>query len=719
MTKHIGRIGKMAGVAAVTLGLGLALGALAPAPAFAEGRWMSGEYHTHTCQSPDATSSYMGLQNNLAVAFRDQPVMDALQSSEPNTLVSAIRDNDPYDFLLFAEHMRHCSAVTTHGNGDNYTTPYYQAVQAQQEAMRPLMDTRYQGKIAFSGCEWDAPGMDHVTVGLLAPGSNEVPYEGWHEFEWKYGPYATDDPTSMYPNGGAEEQAKWGDRMGDNNIQHTYDAVKWISDNYSDSYVMLNHISARWVLAPKSYVLQNIRVMHDIAPRNVFGFEALPGDEMSGSRRGEIPYSYYGADPAVAKTGGLWDSLLAEGRRIYAFTNADYHFKVSSDGRYSSGYWPSEYARNRTYVEDKAQDGYDVHDVVDGMRSGNSYCAFGNIIDYLDFSAQSAGKSATMGQDLNTTKGDPVSISIRVRVPEVNNYETIRGTDTGMAPTNKPNLDHIDLIRGSVTGKLDPAQYSNSDNTDAKIIKTFSKEDLGEPDEQGFYTLTFEDTPEANCYYRIRGLSGSDVDANGDPTEDAQYDHVADNDVRFDKINDQNYTRYSFYANPIFVNVMSANPELDAAVDAAEKALGQFDSVGSSAYSADSYKVYAEAAEALRALLGRTDATVDEVTRATASLEDAYAGLVVVKPGTSTSPNVTGQSKPERPQSERPQQQNRPQESERPANEAKLQQIQVEPNKSRGDELAQTGDPALFAVGLSSGAAIISGIGAYLARRRK
>ena len=35
--------------------------------------------------------------------------------------------------------------------------------------------------------------------------------------------------------------------------------------------------------------------------------------------------TYGGADIMTAKVGGLWDSLLGEGRRFWAFVNSDFH----------------------------------------------------------------------------------------------------------------------------------------------------------------------------------------------------------------------------------------------------------------------------------------------------------------------------------------------------------------------------------------------------------
>lgn len=623
--------GAVAAVAA-----GLMLGSVA-VPAFAQGKWMSGEYHTHTGMSKDATEGYMGLQNSLAAAFRNQAVLAALQASSPNGHVDAIKYGQPYDYLFFADHLRRSSTDMTKGGGD-YSTPFYKAVQEQQKSLAEALTTTYQGKIVYSGFEWDMPGLDHASVGLIQSDSDEVPYEGIHEFEWKYA-HATDgdDATWAFNNNGAAEQATWGDRLGDSDVQHAYEGAAWIAEHYPDSYLLPNHPSRHGYSGSGAVTIENLRRLNDVAPNNVFGFEGMPGNQMSGSKRGELPESFAGADKDIAQTGGVWDAMLSEGRHFWNFANADFHFKVSSNGQYSSGYWPSEYARNYTYVNDAEGDGYDVHDVVDGLRSGNSFSTYGDIIDALDFTAVSNGKTATMGGTLEATASDPVTITVRFRVPVKNNYQKIGTTDTGIAASGTPQVDHIDLIRGSVTGKVDESAYGSTANTDAKIVKTFSKEELGQPDQDGYYTVTFTDTADHAVYYRLRGVSTNAVDENGDPVADAQFDDVSDPSTRMDDINDQNYAHYSFYANPIFVNASASDTLYEQVKANLQQAVDAFDAADAKAYSAASFAAWKQAVDEARALLaqGAPDrdaltAALDKVTTAQKALAPAESG----KPGT-------------------------------------------------------------------------------------
>lgn len=701
---------------------GLLLGT-AGVPAFAQGMWMSGEYHTHTGMSKDATEQYMGLQNSLAAAFRNQDVLNSLQQQNPNTHVDAIRYGKPYDYLFFADHLRRSSMDMTKGGGD-YNAPFYKAVQEQQKSLAEATATTYKGKITYSGFEWDMPGLDHASVGLIQKDSNAVPFEGIHEFEWKYA-HATDgdDATYVFDNNGAAEQAKWGDRLGDSNVEHAYEGAAWIAKNYPDSYLLPNHPSRHGYSGNGAVTIENLRKLNDVAPNNVFGFEGMPGNQLSGSKRGELPESFAGADKDIAQTGGVWDAMLSEGRHFWNFANADFHFKVSSNGLYSSGYWPSEYSRNYTYVNDAKGDGYDVHDVVAGLRSGNSFSTYGDIIDALDFTAESNGKSATMGETLKATKSDPVTVTIRFRVPAKNNYKKIGSTNTGIAASDTPHVDHVDLIRGSVTGKVAESQYGSTANTDAKIVKTFSGEELGKPDAEGYYTVSFTDTADHAVYYRLRGVSTSAVDANGDPVADKQYDGVDDSATRIDDNNDQNYTVYSFYANPIFVDAADAATSYQQVKDDAAAAVAAFDGVDASKWSADSYAAYQAAARELSALLATANPGRDALVAATAKVSAAKEALAPALPGGdggqggnggatvpggsgSTSGNGQGSTSDD---------------GKKPAGNTSSQK-KASAKGSGAKKLPSTGDEtarAVMTVAIAGGALIAAGAGAQALRRKE
>ncbi|GFZ87299.1 hypothetical protein GCM10008018_36910 [Paenibacillus marchantiophytorum] len=519
------------------------------------GRWMSGEYHTHTVQSADASESFMKLENVLDAAFREDLDKKSAES------VTSLTYGNPFDYIALADHLRDSPRDP---DGNNKATARWEAIKDQQDKLKALQAAgKYKGKLIFSGFEWDMMGLDHGSVGIIDSNSNEVPVDAIHQFEWLY---SYDTTPGMFH---ANEATLWGARPTKNELKpdksKTLEAIEWLGKKYPESYVLLNHPSRHNGDSSGVVTIENIRKMNDAAPDIVFGMEGLPGNQMAaGKNRSELADIYGGADVMVGKIGGMWDALLGEGRRFWNFTNSDFHFKVSSNRNYSSGYWPSEYSRNITWVE-----GNTFKDVVEGMRSGKSFAVYGDLIDALDFKATGDGSQADMGGNLQVTEGDLTTISIRFKSPEHNNYASISPHNTSV--TNDVKVDHVDLISGEVTGKLDVGQYaSNTTNATTKVVKRFTKNDWGQPDAEGYYTISYKVPADKNRYYRLRGTNlGTDVagfTTNGEPLQDQSFDYSGSvtpeqNEERFNNINDRNYTGLWFYSNPIFVNVAALSDE--------------------------------------------------------------------------------------------------------------------------------------------------------------
>jgi hypothetical protein len=404
-------------------------------------------------------------------------------------------------------------------------------------------------------------GLDHASVGIVDSKSDAVPIDAIHQFEYLYSYDTSSDQFT------SNEAQKWGERPTKDELKpdkdKSFEAVEWLKKYYSESYVLLNHPSRHNGSNSGVVTIEDLRKLNDIAPDIVFGMEGMPGNQMAASEnRSELADIYGGADVMISQVGGVWDALLGEGRRFWNFTNSDFHFKVSSNRKYSSGYWPSEYSRNYTWVE-----GNTFKDVVDGMRSGKSFAVYGDLINALDFTASGNGKKAGMGEDLQVSAGDNTNITIRFKSPEFNNYAPISEHETTV--DNKVKVDHIDLISGEVTGRLDESEYaSNTTNDTTKIVKRFTEADWGQPDTESYYTINYTVSADTSRYYRLRGTNlGVDVDGytkNGEPLKDQSFDYegtatAEENEQRFNHINDRNYTSMWFYSNPIFVEVPGSN----------------------------------------------------------------------------------------------------------------------------------------------------------------
>lgn len=604
-----------------------------------EGRWMSGEYHTHTGQSKDATEPYMTLANVLGAAFRNPAVLEGNQDTATKT--DNIAAGDGFDYLSLADHLRKSyNGVDGQGSG-KYDTPFYIAVQTQQREIEKLKaQGLYTDKLIYSGTEWDMPGLDHATLGLLDTDSDTVPYEGIHEFEWKYASASDgDDPTSMFTgtgnnySGDFDEQAVWGDRKNQSNPSPdvAVEAVTWIQEHYPDSYILPNHPSRHNDGDDEpdygEVTLEALRRLNDAAPDVVFGMEGMPGNQMDPSC--ELPASDIraGADEMISVTGGVWDAMLSEGRRFFNFSNSDFHFKISSNENYSSGYWSNEFSRNYTWVEPGEDETFTYRDVVTGMRSGNSYSVNGNLISDLTFTVSGQNDQAGMGQELSAVTDEPLTVTIKFRIPEKNNYETLYQTDTGISVSNVPSVDHVDLISGHITGKVDEADYNSTENTDAKIVRTFTKEELAQArGEDGFYTLTYTANADSDLYFRLRGVSSSEVDENGDPLTHER-EIPDEKPARFDYINDYNYSHLSFYANPIFVSV--TKPEEVPAERTLLLAVCQaYAGLDLKAYTEESAKAFTLALEKAETVLKNQESSAEEMKEAANAVILAAASLI-------------------------------------------------------------------------------------------
>ena len=378
----------------------------------------------------------------------------------------------------------------------------------------------FPGRSIIHGFEWNVPAHDHATVGIV----EDEPY-AITQFEYKFD--ATDESTA---------RPLWTKQ----NTTRTdaVDAARWLAGRYQKtSYLIVNHPSSRQLFSAR-----DLRDLNNAAPSVAFGFEGLPGRQKMLSR-GSYRYNfsptskyartYGGADYFAAKVGGVWDSLLGEGRKFFTFVNSDFHDP-------SNDFWPGEYAK--TYIWADTTKG--TEGIVAGMRSGNSYSVTGGIIDQLTFTAGTRHRSATMGQTLTARRGDDVTITVTFRVPTTRNH------------TTPPQVDHIDLIHGRTHAKFRPGTrgYRSATNSTAKVIRQTRPAvpwTGSEPDGSTYrvrYTLL---KVRSSGYIRLRGtnlgLSVPDqTDRVGNPLMDKKSGNTAE----------KAWADCWFYSNPIYIKVI-------------------------------------------------------------------------------------------------------------------------------------------------------------------
>jgi hypothetical protein len=296
-----------------------------------------------------------------------------------------------------------------------------------------------------------------------------------------------------------------GDGVGDRGHLKTVEAVKWMAANHPNgSYYIPAHLERAGPFNPtgnNGFNVEHLRNLNNAAPNVAFGFETQPGHGAS-SERGEyrplrntingVPTdsvggtTYGGTGVYGAVIGGVWDSLLGEGRNFWFFASSDWHNRGifgPDDRRSTLDFEPGEYQKNYTLVRN-GTDKLRPQTIVDGLRTGNNWVDSGQLIDRLAFVActgltpaqvqalavAAANNNATveaagcagMGQRLNVSPGSNVVVAIVARDPAGTNNSPYNFANPSLLqvginrPLNLPVLDHIDLIGGLVTGLRTP-----------------------------------------------------------------------------------------------------------------------------------------------------------------------------------------------------------------------------------------------------------------------
>lgn len=394
----------------------------------------------------------------------------------------------------------------------------------------------------------------------------------------------------------------------------TVEAMRWMANFHGNaSYYVPAHLERAGPFNPNGnngFNIEHLRNLNNAAPKIAFGFESQPGHGASDARgeyyqrRNNIGgtltdsvggTTYGGTGVYAAQVGGVWDALLGEGRNWWFFASSDWHNRGSfgpDDRRSTQDFYPGEYQRTYVMVRNGA-DKLRPQTIVDGLRTGNAWAASGQLIDRLAFvactsypgvgarsnaavealavAAATNGTDidktgcATMGEKLVARPGAEIVVAVVLRDPAGANFSPYVFANPSLAqigvnqPLNKPVLDHVDVIRGLVTGYKQPgaADYAGewprnatwlkadgttadlsvvpaaAKNTSATVLKTFSGNG-GTPwtqvqsgvDNSAFLKMSFRiPAVQASQYLRLRGSNlpaavPFETDASGNPLAD-------------------------------------------------------------------------------------------------------------------------------------------------------------------------------------------------------
>ncbi|MEV4314694.1 histidinol-phosphatase [Actinocrispum sp. NPDC049592] len=468
-------------------------------------RWLAGDHHTHTQYSYDAMYT---VDNVVSGALR----------------------ND-VSWLV----------ITDHG----YPAHEKSSVEPTNADVRAAR-RRHPGVLLWQGIEWNVPGAEHATV-FFAPGADEAAL--LREFERSHDSRLQNDGSSS-PENEARAVA----------------AVNWLKANTRDPIVVVNHPSRNGRVAP-----HELRALRDTGI--VIGMEGAPGAQAdgfpkpngNGGARGgyannpgadswqgypvEAYRTYGGFDWMTAALGGVWDSLLAEGKGFWITSNSDSHYNRGDhlvrpavpDGLYDqtgkypdplhvdthqilapyADFYPGEFSRTVAGTSHRSFAG-----VTDALRSGRLWITHGGLVRNLEFSAYANGSTAVMGGRLRVRKGSNVTV---VMVAEL----ACRPNGSGRIPR----LSRLDLIQGPVTG---PAAPDTMRAEGVTVAESF--EPRWWPGNTVLFTHTFRNV-RAPFYTRLRGTDGNRHTPGG-------IEPVADVVGQSDPFQD-----LWCYTNPIFVDV--------------------------------------------------------------------------------------------------------------------------------------------------------------------
>ncbi|MBB2941998.1 hypothetical protein FB565_001702 [Actinoplanes lutulentus] len=442
-------------------------------------QWLAGDHHIHTQYSSDAQ-------------YR---VLDQAQKGQAYGL----------DWLV----------ITDHGSAAH--------AKIGVEKVNPdIVKTREElkGLLTFQGLEWNIPAAEHATV-FVTPSKNEV--EVLKQFENAY-----DGTFVPATNTAAQNEA-----LAIAGIKFLGEQVK--KRKIDGALFFANHPSRRGIDSP-----HEIRGWREADPTVAVGFEGAPGHQAAGipapNGRGGAR-GYYDNNPSAASfagypletyrtwggfdwmtstVGGLWDSLLAEGKAWWITVNSDSHVNYldqtergpgsdfNANGKYNDpvyngsvntqagDFWPGFYGRTNVGASSFAYKA-----VVDGLRAGRVWVDHGRLIKGLDAQVRVSGDrrwstGTPLGGVLQVKRGTSTELTLEIDLQDIPNW-------AGFVPV----LKRVDVIVGTVTGPVSDQDAFTTPNT--KVAKSFEISKTS-----GKVTFTYNlgrlDKP---FYLRVRGTDGN------------------------------------------------------------------------------------------------------------------------------------------------------------------------------------------------------------------
>ena len=450
-------------------------------------RWLAGDHHVHSRFS----ARYAPDPADAAAPPRPE-----LGGDGDNTIIRNAQMGRSFGLSWMVS--------TDHGG------PLHARLNAEQ-AYPELLQARAASPdlILFYGMEFDTPGAEHSS--LIIPRSDHE-REDLLRLESRYG---RREPWPADPARDAES------------LMIT--ALREMGAMSPRPVVVINHPSrsATGLGAWGEVRPAQLRDWSEVEPRVVIGMEGAPGHQADGLFADGKPdpagsrgiYRRFptmgGFDQMTATVGGVWDSMLGEGRRWWITATSDSHRNIAEGG---DDFWPGQYAK--TYVLARPEPA----DILDALREGRIFVTTGDLVSELDVTLTAEnGATASIGGYLEVGADQDVIVTIRVRDPEAGN-----------AGGRTPHVDHIDLIVGDVTGRQQDRSLAANPTT--RVARRFTAADWTVQGE--VLTMSYRLLASTGSrYVRVRGSGSPELEPAEDPGGEDPWSDLW------------------FYGNPAFITV--------------------------------------------------------------------------------------------------------------------------------------------------------------------
>ena len=438
--------------------------------------WLTGDHHIHTQYSPDA-QYLVSQQVNRATQYG-------------------------LDWMVITDH----GSVGHAKIGVEKVHP--DIVAARIDNARTLV---------FQGLEWNIPAAEHGTV-IVAPGVNDV--ATLKEFENTYDGVVTKTTASSPEN---EAKARAG-------IAFLGAQVK--SRRIADALLLANHPARKGLDSP-----HEIRGWRDTDPSIAVGMEgapghqaaAIPGSGHTTNGRGyydnapsaasfpgyprESYLTYGGFDWMTSTVGGLWDSLLAEGKNWWISANSDSHqvygdtvapgtADIATTGSRGApvdtgspistygDFWPGYYSNTVVGSTD-----FSYGAVMAGIRAGRMYVMHGGLVGAMSVRLVKRGIApVTLGGTLTAPRLDNVELQVDIALADRPNFHG-----------DVPQLAKVDVIIGQVTGPVTDQDTFSAPKT--RVVQSFA---VNRNLPGNVYSLRYSIPTDGKTpfYVRLRGSDG-------------------------------------------------------------------------------------------------------------------------------------------------------------------------------------------------------------------